>query len=212
MVEDKTPPSCHAAALNSVLWVPLPSQCFSLKEGKSLSSFPFASGRRRCEGKSRSSLAPCPQLHPGLPKIGLVTSGLFIFLTGPYLCSDCANLEKARENLQQCFGSLEQGATCLRQENTEQLKEVSAQPEKAEQHNKMEVGFKKETGFPLKTCISLSFRVKDLVSLEGEHPSLQSKLKVERQTLEDSQLQGDLLEKEKDSTTTDLEIVWTSYS
>lgn len=191
----------------------LPSHCFRLKEGKSLRSFPFASGRRKCEGKSKSFLAPWAPAPSWSAKDGIGdSSGLFIFLTEPCLCRDCANLEKARGKLQQCFGSLEQGASCLCQESTKQLKEVSAQAEKMEQHNKMEVGFKKESGFPLKTPISLSFRVKDLAALKGEHPLLQSELEVKRQTLEDSQLQGDLLEQQKNNITTALGRVWTSYS
>lgn len=100
----------------------------------------------------------------------------------------------------------------LRQKNTEQLKELSAQAGKAEQQDRMEAGFEKETSFPLKNSISLSYRVKDLAALEGEHPLLQSELEVKRQTLGDSQLESNLLEQEKDDITTALERVWTPYS
>lgn len=67
------------------------------------------------------------------------SSGLFILLTEPCLCSDCANLEKTREDLQQQLEVMEQEASCLRQSNTElQLKEDTAQGEKLEQQEMME--------------------------------------------------------------------------
>lgn len=67
------------------------------------------------------------------------SSGLFVFLTEPCLCSDCANLEKNREELQQQLEATEQEASHLRQINTElQLKEDSAQGEKMEQQQTME--------------------------------------------------------------------------
>ena len=62
----------------------------------------------------------------------------------------------------------------------------------------MEVGFGNETGFPLKTCPAPSCVVEDLVVLEGEEPSVQSELEVKTQTLEELQLQRDLLEQETD--------------
>lgn len=62
-----------------------------------------------------------------------------ILLTELCLCSDCANLEKTREDLQQQLKATEQEASCLRQSNTElQLKEDSAQGEKVEQQQMME--------------------------------------------------------------------------
>ncbi|XP_064247980.1 rootletin-like [Passer domesticus] len=53
--------------------------------------------------------------------------------------SDCANLEKSREMLLQCTGIPEPGALRLHQQNTKQRKEASAQEEKAEQQDWMEV-------------------------------------------------------------------------
>lgn len=67
------------------------------------------------------------------------SSGLFILLTEPCLCSDCANLEKTRGELQQQLEVTEQEASRLRQSNTElQLKEDPAQGEKVEQRRTME--------------------------------------------------------------------------
>ncbi|XP_056355150.1 trichohyalin-like [Oenanthe melanoleuca] len=51
---------------------------------------------------------------------------------------DCANMEKSREMLQQCIGIPEPEALCLRQMNTKQRKEASAQAKKAEQKDRME--------------------------------------------------------------------------
>ncbi|KAF4797051.1 hypothetical protein TURU_077957 [Turdus rufiventris] len=64
----------------------------------------------------------------------------------------------------------------------------------------------------LKSLVETLRRGKDLTALEGEHSALQSELQVKRQTLEDSQLQSDLLEQEKDNVTPTLERVWTPYS
>ncbi|XP_058706326.1 centrosome-associated protein CEP250-like [Poecile atricapillus] len=51
----------------------------------------------------------------------------------------CENVEKSREKLQQCIGIPEPGALWLRQRNTEQWKETSAQVEKAQQQDRMKV-------------------------------------------------------------------------
>lgn len=98
--------------------------------------------------------------------------------------------------LLQCTGIPEPGALRLHQQNTKQRKEASAQEEKAEQQDWMEVGFGNDTGFPLETSLAPSCAVEDLAALKGEEPSLQSQLEVKRQTLEDLQLQRDLLEQE----------------
>lgn len=98
--------------------------------------------------------------------------------------------------LLQCTGIPEPGAFCLHQKSTKRRKEASAQAEKAEQQDMMEVGFGNETGFPLKIHLAPSCTVEDLAALEGEEPSLQRQLEVKRQTLEEVQLQGDLLERE----------------
>ncbi|XP_023802654.1 uncharacterized protein LOC111944077, partial [Cyanistes caeruleus] len=111
----------------------------------------------------------------------------------------CENVEKSREKLQQCMGIPEPGALWLHQRNTEQQKETSPQVEKAQQQDRMEVGFGNETGFPLKTCLGPSCTVE--AALEGEDPSLQSELEVKRQTLEELQLQRDLLEQRRDDVT-----------
>lgn len=67
------------------------------------------------------------------------SSGLVILLTEPCLCSDCANLEKSREELQHRLEVTEQEASRLRQGIAElQLKEASAQGEKVEQQQTME--------------------------------------------------------------------------
>ncbi|XP_064247999.1 rootletin-like [Passer domesticus] len=58
--------------------------------------------------------------------------------------SDCANLEKFREMLLQCTGIPEPGALRLHQQNTKQRKEASAQEEKAEQQDWMEVSQEEE--------------------------------------------------------------------
>ncbi|XP_064247985.1 myosin-1-like [Passer domesticus] len=58
--------------------------------------------------------------------------------------SDCANLEKSREMLLQCTGIPEPGALRLHQQNTKQRKEASAQEEKAEQQDWMEVSQEEE--------------------------------------------------------------------
>ncbi|XP_033375068.1 centrosome-associated protein CEP250 [Parus major] len=104
------------------------------------------------------------------------------------LRSDCANLEKTREELQEQLGLMEQEASCLRQSNAElQMKEESAQAEKAEQQDRMERARQEQ-----------ELLLKDLAALEEKHSSLQSELIVKRQTLEKLQLQKDLLEQEKD--------------
>ncbi|XP_039567222.1 centrosome-associated protein CEP250 [Passer montanus] len=104
------------------------------------------------------------------------------------LRSDCANLEKTRKELQEQLGLREQEASCLRQSNAElQMKEESAQAEKAEQQDRME-----------RACREQELLVKDLAALEEKHSLLQSELVVKRQTLEKLQLQKDLLEQEKD--------------
>ncbi|XP_041907060.1 flagellar attachment zone protein 1-like [Corvus kubaryi] len=79
--------------------------------------------------------------------------------------SDCENLEKSKENVQQCTGIPAAGALSLRQKNSKQLKEASAQAEEAVQQDGMEVGFANEAGFPLKTCLAPSCTVEDLVHL-----------------------------------------------
>ena len=67
------------------------------------------------------------------------SSGLFILLTEPCLCSDRANLEKTRAELQQQLEETEQDASRLRQSNTElQLREDAAQGERVEQQQRME--------------------------------------------------------------------------
>ncbi|XP_057241305.1 centrosome-associated protein CEP250 [Malurus melanocephalus] len=104
------------------------------------------------------------------------------------LRSDCENLEKTREELQQQLGIMEQEASCLRQSNAELLlKEESAQAEKAEQQERME-----------RVCREQELLMKDLAALEEKHSSLQRELVVKRQALEKLQLQKDLLEQEKD--------------
>lgn len=63
-------------------------------------------------------------------------AGLLILLS--CLCSDYANLEKTRRELQQQLDESEQEASHLRRSNTElQLKEDSAQGEKLEQQQAM---------------------------------------------------------------------------
>lgn len=189
--------------------MPLSSHCFSLKEGKILPSFPFASGGFPWEGKSKVFLSPPPPAPSWRAENGIDdSSGLFILLTEPCLCSDCENFEKSKEKLQQCTGIPEPGALRLRQKNTKQLKEASARPEKAEQQDRMEVGFGNETGFLLKTCLAPSCTVEDLAALEGEDPSLQRELEVKRQTLEELQLPRDLLEQEGDDVTMALETLF----
>lgn len=96
----------------------------------------------------------------------------------------------------------------LRQKNTKQLKEASAQAEKAEQQDRMEVGFGNEAGFPLKTCLAPSCTVEDMAALEGEDPSLQRELEVNRQALEEVQLQRELLEQEGDDVTVALDTLF----
>ncbi|XP_041346436.1 LOW QUALITY PROTEIN: centrosome-associated protein CEP250 [Pyrgilauda ruficollis] len=104
------------------------------------------------------------------------------------LRSDCTNLEKTRKELQEQLGLREQEASCLRQINAElQMKEESAQAEKAEQQDRMERARREQ-----------ELLVKDLAALEEKHSLLQSELVVKRQTLEKLQLQKDLLEQEKD--------------
>lgn len=139
-MEEQIPSSYHAASLNSVLSVPLPSHYFSLKEGKILPSFPFASGGFPWERKSKVFLSP---LHPApswSAENGIGDpSGPLVLLTEPCLCSDCANLEKTREELQEQLGLMEREASRLHQSNVElQMKEESAQAEKAEQQDRME--------------------------------------------------------------------------
>ncbi|XP_050838248.1 centrosome-associated protein CEP250-like [Serinus canaria] len=119
------------------------------------------------------------------------------------ISSDCANFEKSKEMLLQCTGIPEPGAFCLEQKSTKQCKEASAQAEEAEHQDRMEVGFGKETGFPLKTHLAPSCTVEDLAAFEGEDPSLQRQLEVKRQTVEELQLQRDLLEQERDDVRTD---------
>lgn len=76
----------------------------------------------------------------------------------------------------QCTGIPEPGALGLHLENTKQRKEASAQAEQTEQQDRMEVGFGNETGFPLKTGLAPSCKVKGLAALKGEDPLLQSEL------------------------------------
>lgn len=67
------------------------------------------------------------------------SSDLSVLLTAPCLCSDCANLEKTRGELQQQLEVTEQEVSLLRQSNRElQLKGDSAQSEKVEQQQAME--------------------------------------------------------------------------
>ncbi|OWK50835.1 Centrosome-associated protein CEP250 [Lonchura striata] len=104
------------------------------------------------------------------------------------LRSDCTNLEKTREELQQQLGLREREALCLRQSNAElQMKENSDQAEKAEQQERMERARREQ-----------ELLAKDLAALEEKHSLLQSELVVKGQTLEKLQLQKDLLEQEKD--------------
>ncbi|RLV89644.1 hypothetical protein DV515_00014778 [Chloebia gouldiae] len=104
------------------------------------------------------------------------------------LRSDCANLEKTREELQEQLGLREREALCLRQSNAElQMKEESALAEKAEQQDRIERVRREQ-----------ELLVKDLAALEEKHSLLQSELAVKAQTLEKLQLQKDLLEQEKD--------------
>lgn len=93
-----------------------------------------------CEEKSKFFLAVLPTTLSWNDENGFRdSSGLFILVTEPCLCSDCANLEKIREELQQQLEVTEQEASRLRQSNTElQLKEDSAQGEKVEQQQTME--------------------------------------------------------------------------
>lgn len=189
--------------------MPQPSHCFSLKEGKILPYIPFASGEFPWKEKSTVFLSPLPPAPSGSAENGTGdSSGLFILLTELCFCSDCENFEKSKEMLHQCTGIPEPGAFFLHQENTKQQKEVSAQAEKAEQQDRMEVGFGNETGFPFKTCLAPSYTVEDLAALKGEDPSLQSQQEVKRQTLEELQLQRDLLGQEKDDVTTALDTLF----
>ncbi|XP_054130361.1 centrosome-associated protein CEP250-like [Melozone crissalis] len=104
------------------------------------------------------------------------------------LRSDCAKFEKTREELQEQLGLREREASCLRQSNAElQMREESAQAEKAEQQDRMERARREQ-----------ELLVKDLAALEEKHSLLQSELVVQRQTLEKLQLQKDLLKQEKD--------------
>ncbi|XP_053814669.1 centrosome-associated protein CEP250 [Vidua chalybeata] len=104
------------------------------------------------------------------------------------LRSDCTNLEKTREELQEQLGLREREASCLRQSNAElQMKEESAQAEKAEQQDRMERARREQ-----------ELLVKDLAALEEKHSLLQSELVGKKETLEKLQLQKDLLEQEKD--------------
>lgn len=179
--------------------MPLRSHCFSLKEGNILPSFPFASVGFPWEGKSKVFLSPLPPAPSWSGENGIAdSSGLLLLLTEPCLCSDCAKFEKSKEMLLQCTGILDTGAFCLQHKNTKQWKEASGQAEEAEQQDRMEVGFGNETGFPLKTCLAPSCTVEVLSALEGQEPSLQIQLEVKRQTLEELQLQRDVLEQERD--------------
>uniref|UniRef100_A0A8V5G4E0 Rootletin-like coiled-coil domain-containing protein n=1 Tax=Melopsittacus undulatus TaxID=13146 RepID=A0A8V5G4E0_MELUD len=108
-------------------------------------------------------------------------------LTEPCLCSDCANLEKTREELQQQLEVTEQEASRLRQSNTElQLKEDTAQGEKVEQQQALE-----------RAHHDKELLLKDLAALEGKNSYLQSELLIARETLEELHLQRDLLKQEK---------------
>ena len=100
-------------------------------------SFPLQS---LCEGKSKFFLTVLPTAPSWNDETGLRdSSGRFILLTEPCLCSDCASLEKTREELQQQLEVTQQEASRLRQSNTElQLKADSAQGEKVEQQQTME--------------------------------------------------------------------------
>uniref|UniRef100_A0A8D0FIH9 Rootletin-like coiled-coil domain-containing protein n=1 Tax=Strix occidentalis caurina TaxID=311401 RepID=A0A8D0FIH9_STROC len=123
------------------------------------------------------------------------SSGLFILLTEPCLCSDCANLEKTRAELQQQLEETEQDASHLRQSNTElQLREDAAQGERVEQQQRME-----------RACRDQELLLKDLAALEEKHSLLQSELVVAREKLEESHLQRDLLKQEKHELTMALE-------
>ena len=93
---------------------------------------------------------------------------------------------------QQVIGIPEPGALRLHEKNAKKQKEASVQTEKAEQEDRMEVGFGNDTGFLLKTCLAPSCVVEDLAALEGEEPSVQSELEVKMQTWEELQLQRDL--------------------
>ncbi|XP_065706018.2 centrosome-associated protein CEP250-like isoform X2 [Patagioenas fasciata] len=118
------------------------------------------------------------------------------------LRSDCANLERTRDELQQQLEVTEQEASRLRQRNTElQLKEDSAQGDKVEQQEAMERARREQ-----------ELLLKDFAALEGKHSLLQSELVVARETLEESQLQRDLLEREKHELTMALEKVRSPYS
>ncbi|XP_071671540.1 centrosome-associated protein CEP250-like isoform X2 [Patagioenas fasciata] len=111
------------------------------------------------------------------------------------LRSDCANLERTRDELQQQLEVTEQEASRLHQRNTElQLKEDSAQGDKVEQQEAMERARREQ-----------ELLLKDFAALEGKHSLLQSELVVARETLEESQLQRDLLEREKHELTMALE-------
>lgn len=89
--------------------------------------------------KSKVFLSPLPPAPSGSAENGIGDcSGLFVFLTEPCFCSDCANLEKTREELQEHLRLMEQEASHLRQSNAElQMKEESAQAEKAKQQDRM---------------------------------------------------------------------------
>lgn len=54
--------------------------------------------------------------------------------------------------------------------------------------------------------------MKDLAALEGKHSLLQSELIAARETVEELQLQSDLLKQEKHELTMALEKVWSPYS
>lgn len=92
------------------------------------------------EGKSKFFLPVLPTAPSWDEENGICdSSGLFILVTEPCLCSDCANLETTRDELQQQLEVTEQEASRLRQRNTElQLKEDSAQGDKVEQQQAME--------------------------------------------------------------------------
>ncbi|KAK4812731.1 hypothetical protein QYF61_018280 [Mycteria americana] len=149
-----------------------------------------------CEGKSKFFLTVLPTTPSWNDENGLRDSaGRFILLTEPCLCSDCARLEKTREELQHQLEVTEQEASRLRQSHTElQLKEDSAQGEKVEQQQTMERARRDQ-----------ELLLQDLAALEGKHSLLQSELVVARETLEESQLQRDLLKQEKQELTTALE-------
>ena len=93
--------------------------------------FPF---QLPCEGKRKFFLTVLPTAPSWNDENGLCdSSGLFILLTKPCLCSDCAKLRKIKEDLQQNILIKKQGAWRLRQHKTElELKEKVEQQQALE--------------------------------------------------------------------------------